>query len=312
MLKVLMLPQLNSFRGEESGIKRVIEAYHAYGKETDVAYVDDDSPHDLVVAHAGTKVGADVAINHGLYWTADYEADRWEWGTNAEVISVLRQALEITVPSNWVAETFKRDMRVFPHVVGHGIEWEEWQEKTDKLPIILWNKNRSSDVCDPTPVTVLAQKFPKLKFVTTFMPNNMKNVRIDNVKVTGLLPHYEMKSLVMSSSIYLATTKETFGIGVLEAMASGVPILGFAHGGNLDLVRHGVNGYLAQPNNYEDLIAGLEYCALYKELLGDNGRTIAREWTWRSACEKLRKVYDLALEKKSKILVKLPEEEYRQ
>jgi hypothetical protein len=310
-MRVLMIPQLSSFRSEESGIKRVIEAYHAYSKETDIEYVEDDSPHDLVVAHAGSLVGADVAINHGLYWTADYEADTWEWGVNAEVISVLRQALEITVPSNWVAETFKREMRVYPHVIGHGIEWEEWQEKTDKLPIILWNKNRFSDVCDPTPIVVLAKNFPKLKFVTTFVPKNMKGDDLDNLRVTGLIPHYEMKQLVMSSSIYLATTKETFGIGVLEAMASGVPVLGFAHGGNLDLVRHGVNGYLAQPGNYEDLVNGLEYCVLYKEALGDNGRELAREWTWKKACEKLRKVYDLALEKKSIPPVKISERAYK-
>lgn len=309
-MQVLMLPQLKSFRSDESGIKRVVEAYHAYSKETDIEYVADDAPHDLVVAHAGSRVGADVSINHGLYWTADYEADKWEWGTNAEVISVLRQALEITVPSNWVAETFKRDMRISPHVIGHGIEWDEWQEKPDRLPIILWNKNRSSDVCDPTPVIRLAEKYHKLKFVTTFIPHNMREMALENVRVVGLLPHDEMKQLIMSSSIYLATTKETFGIGVLEAMASGVPVLGFAHGGNLDLVKHGVNGYLAQPNNYEDLANGLEYCVAYKETLGDNGREMAKQWTWRIACEKLRKVYDLALGKKGLIPTTLPKEEY--
>lgn len=300
-MRVLMLPQLESFRADESGIKRVVEAYHAYAKEFDIEYVPDGHPYDLCVAHAGTRIGADVAINHGLYWTADYESDKWEWGTNADVISVLRQALEITVPSNWVAETFKRDMRVSPHVIGHGIDWAGWQEKSEKLPIILWNKNRASDVCDPTPVTVLADKYPKLKFVTTFLPNKLNTNPYDNVRVIGVINHADMKTLIMSSSVYLATTKETFGIGVLEAMASGLPILGFAHGGNLDLVQHGVNGYLAVPNNYEDLCAGLEYCVAYKDVLGENSRYMASKWTWRSACEKLRHVYDLALEQKTPI-----------
>jgi hypothetical protein len=307
-MKVLMIPQLSAFQGSEGGIKRMVEAYHRYAKEFDIEYVPDDNPCDLVAAHAGSMVGADVAINSGLYWTADYNADKWEWGTNAEVISVLRQAIEITVPSNWVAETFKRDMRVSPHVIGHGIEWDEWQGKVDKLPIILWNKNRRSDVCDPTPVSLLASKYNKLKFVTTFL--NPDAEEFDNIKVTGLLPHNEMKQIIMSSSIYLATTKETFGIGVLEAMASGVPILGFAHGGNLDLVKHGTNGYLARPNDYEDLCNGLEYCVTYKETLGDNGREMAKQWTWRIACEKLRNVYDLALSKKFKIPTQLPKEEY--
>lgn len=305
-----MLPQLTSFRSDESGIKRVVEAYHAYSKEFDIEYVADDASCDLVASHAGSRIGADVAINHGLYWTADYESSKWEWGTNADVISVLKQALEITVPSTWVAETFKRDMRVSPHVIGHGIEWDEWQEESEKLPIILWNKNRSSDVCDPSPVINLANRYPKLKFVTTFMPNNLREQTFENVRVVGVLPHHEMKHLVKSSRIYLATTKETFGIGVLEAMASGVPILGFAHGGNLDLVKHGVNGYLAKPNDYDDLSRGLEYCVAYGDLLGKNGREMARSWSWRAACEKLRKVYDLAYDKKTPYKTTLSKEEY--
>ena len=307
-MRILMLPQLSSFRADESGIKRVVEAYHRYAKEFDIEYVPDDHPCDLVASHAGSRIGADVAINHGLYWTADYEADKWEWGTNAEVIKSLRQALEITVPPNWVAETFKRDMRISPHVIGHGIEWDEWQEKSDKLPIILWNKNRASDVCNPAPVIMLAKKYRKIKFVTTFVPNSTNEM--DNVRVIGLIPHREMKQLVKSASVYLATTKETFGIGVLEAMASGVPVLGFAHGGNLDLVQHGVNGYLARPNDYEDLANGLEYCVAYQDVLGKNGREISRQWTWRRACEKLRNVFDLALKDKSPIRTTLSKEEY--
>lgn len=310
-MRILMLPQLTSLRSDESGIKRVVEAYHRYAKHFDIEYIkDENEPYDLCAAHAGTRVGADVAINHGLYWTADYEASKWEWNTNAEVISVLRQALEITVPSNWVAETFKREMRIAPHVIGHGVEWEEWQDNPEKLPIILWNKNRFSDVCDPTPVVVLAKKYPKLKFVTTFMPAKESEVSYDNIRVTGLLPHSEMRELVKCCRIYLATTKETFGIGVLEAMASGVPILGFAHGGNLDLVKHGINGYLAIPNNYEDLCMGLEYCVAYSDELGSNGREMARQWSWKSACEKLRNVYDLALAKKVVLPTMLSKEAY--
>jgi len=307
-LKVLMVPQLKAFRSDESGIKRVVEAYHAYAKETDIEYVSDGSPYDLVVAHAGSKEGADVAINHGLYWTADYNADGWEWEMNAQVIKTLRMAKEITVPSSWVAETLKRDLRVNPHVIGHGIEWEDWQDKVDHLTFVLWNKNRASDVCDPTPVAYLAKKFPKIKFFTTFYPPEEV---LSNVRVSGVLSHPDMKKIIKSAGIYLATTKETFGIGVLEAMASGLPILGFAHGGNLDLVKHGVNGYLAVPNNYEDLCVGLEYCIKNLKILGDNSRELSRGFTWRNACIKLRHVYDLALGKKYHLPYIIPESEYR-
>jgi glycosyltransferase involved in cell wall biosynthesis len=41
-----------------------------------------------------------------------------------------------------------------------------------------------------------------------------------------------------NAGVYLSTAKETFGIGILEALACGVPVLGYAHGGILDLVQH--------------------------------------------------------------------------
>jgi len=309
-LKVLMLPQLKSFRNDESGIKRVVEAYHDYSKETDVEYVDDGASYDLVVSHAGTKAEADVAINHGLYWTADYEADGWEWDLNSQVIKALRMAKEITVPSNWVAEVFKREMRVNPHIIGHGIDFNLWQDKSEHYPFVLWNKNRISDVCSPVPVMILAKKYTNIRFFTTFYPQH-EDVP-SNVRVSGKLNHSDMKSVIKSALVYLSTTKETFGIGVLEAMASGLPILAFAWGGNLDLVQHGVNGYLAAINNYEDLSNGLEYCMKNAQVLGENSRELAKKWGWREACVKLRNVYDLALSKKYKLPLTIPEREYKQ
>jgi len=97
---------------------------------------------------------------------------------------------------------------------------------------------------------------------------------------------------------------------VLEAMASGLPVLGFAHGGNLDLVKHGVNGYLAPPNNYEALCNGLNYCLTNAKVLGDNSREMAKAWTWKAACEKLREVYDLAMYDKDDLPLTIPESEY--
>jgi glycosyltransferase involved in cell wall biosynthesis len=96
--------------------------------------------------------------------------------------------------------------------------------------------------------------------------------------------------------VYLSTTKETFGIGVLEAMASGVPVLGVAHGGNVDLIQHGINGYLAEPGNIEDLAEGLNYCLQHRDVLGSNGQELVKQWTWDAVCEQVARIYEMALE----------------
>jgi glycosyltransferase involved in cell wall biosynthesis len=101
---------------------------------------------------------------------------------------------------------------------------------------------------------------------------------------------------VQRAGVYMSSTKETFGLGVLEAMAAGVPVLGWNHGGNAVLVKHGVNGYLAQPGNIDDLANGLAYCLKHRKTLGDNGREMAKAWTWEAACQELVKVFNYALE----------------
>ena len=295
-MRVKMVPNPTAMSGEESGIRRVVEAYARYGKDHDIQFVDkDEEDYDLFVVHAGMGLPEKrvpiVAITHGLYWTADYLAYHWEYKTNAKVVESVRAAKVVTVPSSWVGEVFRRDMHLQPIVVPHGIEWKNWQHKEQNEGYILWNKNRDADVCDPTPVNTLASLFPLTKFVTTFAADSPTR----NINVIGLQPHAKMKKLIQRASVYLSTTKETFGIGVLEALASGTPVLGFDHGGNKDLVNHGVNGYLARVGDYNDLKIGLEYCVNNRDILSDNARESAKAWTWDKAMEELCFAFETAL-----------------
>lgn len=291
-----MLPHPKDGLGNESGIRRVVEAYHEHLPKFGVELVKPNATtYDIKAVHAGmTGADNDVCHTHGLYWTADYKAADWEYRVNARVIEAIRHARTVTVPSEWVAETFRRDMRLAPAVVPHGIDWREWQHSEDNEGYILWNKNRAGvDACDNSVLTPLAKQFPNNIFVATFPPQG----RPQNLKVLkdGVVPHSEMKRLVQRAGVYLSLVKETFGIGVLEAMAAGVPVLGWNYGGNSFLVEHGVSGYLAEPGNLDDLYTGLDYCLKYRDTLGANGRELVKKWTWQSACEKLTHIYELAM-----------------
>lgn len=305
-LRVLMIPHLAHFRHTENGIARVVEAYFKYLPDYGIRLVGVEDAYDIKAVHAGTTMDCDVAHSHGLYWTADYEAQKWEWAANATVVESLRKAREITVPSEWVAETLRRDMRINPHVVGHGIDWEEWQHAEPDEGYVLWNKNRIGDVCNPEPVRRLAEVFHKLPFVSTYNPGG----DCSNIRWTGVVEHSEMKRLVQRCHVYLATTKETFGIGILEAMAAGKPVLGFNSGGILEMVRHKVNGYLA--TDYDDLAQGLAYCLENAETLGEAGREMAKAFTWARACEKVAGVYRLAAQPQpATVTVVIPSYNYK-
>lgn len=290
---VLMRPGPGSFDKHESGIRRVVEAYAQFLPQFGFEITADlTETIDLVAVHAGSGKGAEVCHCHGLYWTGDLRTDKWETKANRYVIESARSARQITVPSTWVAKTFQREMRVSPHVIGHGIEADQWKHDEPNLEYVLWNKNRAGiDVCDPYPITDLAIRFPSTKFMTTFSRPDPPG----NVQVTGILPHKDMKQAIQRAGVYLATTKETFGIGILEAMASGIPVLGFDYGGITDLVQHGVNGYLAVPGNYDDLADGLVYCAKNREGLGANGAYLAEAYLWENVAEQVAGVYRLSM-----------------
>jgi glycosyltransferase involved in cell wall biosynthesis len=309
-MRVLMYPQLDQMTGEESGIRRVVEAYQRHLPAFGVELVKPGEPYDLVVSHAGAAQGKiDIAHNHGLYWSGDYAAANWELAANRNVIENIRHARLVTVPSRWVAETFQRDMHINPFVLGHGIDLEEWGTPEDQRQgYVLWNKNRTGDVCSPRPVIELARRRPDIRFLTTFTLEPAENIR-----VIGLQRHEAMRHIVKQAGVYLATTKETFGIGILEAMAAGVPVLGFRHGGILDIVQHGVNGYLAEPEDFEDLAEGLAYCIENNDVLGINGRSLVEGWTWEKAVERVADVYRIAMtmaEEKPTVGVVIPSYNY--
>ncbi len=290
-MRVLMMPHLDKVRQEtESGIRRVVEAYFRYLPAFGIEMVRRREDADVVVVHAGmSDEPADVAACHGLYWSGDYRASRWEFSANANVINSLRAAKVITVPSNWVAMAMQRDMHRTPLVVPHGIDLQDWGEPGENLGYILWNKNRVGDVCDPHPVSELARRFPEGRFVTTFSDQSQPNI-----EVTGVLDHDRMRQTVKGAAVYLGTTKETFGIGLLEAMASGVPVLGFRWGAAPDVIVHGETGYLAEPGNNEDLAEGLIYCLKHRETLGANARQAVKALTWEAAAAKVAAAYTIA------------------
>lgn len=291
-LKVRMTPHLSDFDNAASGIRTVVEKYFKHLPNYDIELVSPKATSfDVWAIHAGTTQAFApndpiVAHSHGLYWTADYQAQHWELQGNQEVINTVRHARRVTVPSRWVAEAFARDMHLYPAVIPHGVDWEEWQGGED-LGYILWNKNRTSDACSPAAVNELALRHPREMFLTTFADARPT----PNIKETGAVSHRHMRQMVLGAAVYLATAKETFGIGTLEAMAAGKPVLGFDWGGTADLVKHGYAGYLARPGDYDDLAVGLDYCLKHRKALGRNAQRVAMAYSWEITAQQVAEEY---------------------
>lgn len=300
MRKVYMLPTLETSRQNTTNsihqiVLHLAKHLPAFGYEL----TDNPAEADLIAGHAGQMgqdARVDVAHCHGLYPTAHHGVSKLWDAMNANVITSLRTAKQITVPSEWVADILRRDMGINPHVIGWGIEPDEWSAG-ENHGYVLWNKTRADAVCDPTPLVKLAEASPNVGFVTTFGKGT------PNIKTTGIVPFAQMKEYIQHAAVYLATTKETFGIGTLEAMACGVPVLGFRHGSTTDIVQHGVTGYLIEPHDFDGLVEGLAYCLKYRTTLGANARKVALEYSFQRVAERFANVYDDALEPRKGVKV---------
>jgi D-inositol-3-phosphate glycosyltransferase len=89
--------------------------------------------------------------------------------------------------------------------------------------------------------------------------------------------HYAAADVFVCPSPY-----EPFGLSIVEAFASGTPVVATHHGGPADILTPGVNGYLADPSDPESLAARI----LNVLLAPDSDRWCMKEAAARTARER--------------------------
>jgi glycosyltransferase involved in cell wall biosynthesis len=74
----------------------------------------------------------------------------------------------------------------------------------------------------------------------------------NHVVFTGFLTGVALARAYASADLFLhCSITETFGLVVLEAMASGLPVIARDQGGPSDIIRHGQTGYLVPPHDLD-------------------------------------------------------------
>jgi glycosyltransferase involved in cell wall biosynthesis/predicted metal-dependent phosphoesterase TrpH len=115
----------------------------------------------------------------------------------------------------------------------------------------------------------------------------------------GWLEGEQLARVYASADLFLfPSATDTFGQVILEAQASGLPVIAVAAGGPLSLIEHRVSGLLcaARAEALADAVLELAGSPLLRERLTSAGLAAVRSRTWARALQRLGEGYRCALQ----------------
>ncbi len=132
-----------------------------------------------------------------------------------------------------------------------------------------------------------------------FLKTQVKFLRIeDKVKFLGYVENEMLPKIFGMADVFVlpSVTAEAFGIVILEAMASGVPVVATDVGGIPEIVRESESGLLVPPGNELELRNAIQKLLLDEDLrkrFGSNGRKAVEErYSWERVAERIEKTYE--------------------
>lgn len=120
------------------------------------------------------------------------------------------------------------------------------------------------------------------------------------VTFIGSLTGQDLAAAYASADIFaLPSSTETLGLAAIEAMASGLPVIGADRGGIPDIVLNGETGLLFDPDQPATLIRAATILAAdpaRRHAMGEAALARARRWSWEESTRGLRAYYELAIQ----------------
>lgn len=154
---------------------------------------------------------------------------------------------------------------------------------------LLW---KGADICLAA-IQQVKTLIPNLT-VTCFSygPISAKIPLLEEVDLYLRPPQHQLRNLYAGCDVWLCGSRaEGFGLPILEAMACRCPVVSGRTGGAPDLIRPGVNGFLASPEDPEDLarylIKVLQLSNSEWQAMSNAAHQTATRYTWKDAADQL-------------------------
>lgn len=152
-------------------------------------------------------------------------------------------------------------------------------------------------------LSFLLGKFPHYSLVITGSQTDYTNelkVLInrlninDKVKFLGYVKDKDLMKLYANAACYLYTApEEDFGMGIVEAMAHGTPVVAWGNAGPKKIIKHGITGLLAEPfgaSNFSDMVLKVVLNPSLAEKIGEEAvKEVKEKFSFRKHIETLEK-----------------------
>ena len=243
-------------------------------------------------------------------WSLAYEFGRRFLGTYGRR---LHGRIAVSAAARHFADRyFPGDYKVIPNGVDlarfEGVESiERWRDGTKNIFFVgrLENRKGVMDLlkayrllrkvgCDCR--LLLAGAGPLDKQVRRYLMTR----RTGDVELLGRVSEADKARLFATADVFVApaTGRESFGIVLLEAMASGKPIVASDIHGYRSVVRRGEQGLLVPPQDPRALAGALARLLSDDDLrarMGAAGRERARQFSWPSVTAKVEAYYEFVI-----------------
>jgi len=187
----------------------------------------------------------------------------------------------------------------------------EWREKLTggqpQAPLLLY-VGRLSPEKRVTWLQPLLESLPEARLAV--VGDGPQRAELENLLgnertvFTGYLRGESLARAYAAADVFVfPAANETLGNVVLEAMASGLPVVAPRSGGLLDHVTHGRNGLLFETNELNEWVQATARLVHYPELaraLGAHGRLHAETRRWETVLDGLLDEYALLLTRRAK------------
>lgn len=213
-----------------------------------------------------------------------------EWGVQPHQLQIWKRGVDQDVfsPSNR-NETWRKEM---------GLEG-----KKSVLFVSRLVKYKSIDTIANT-YELFRERNPNVEFVITGDGPDADYLKekMPEAIFTGKKTDEELAMIYASNDVFMfPSVTETFGNVVLEALASGLPVVAAAEGGPLDIVTDEINGYLVTPRDAEAFYQKLNLLLnndVLRNRMSQEAVAYADTQSWDNIAKQLFSMYEQKVERK--------------